>query len=174
MTVMDARCNRNAKFDCKQNDSKTFRINFDQWCCCYAQTIKAKNWEIQPTLIQLKTWYFLQKLIVCLLSFDLFISSKVSRLHNFYTVLIVCITLHQSVHWLLLFSDQQHQHDNKEKEANNTKMDSMRVHSVFFKFISHLYMLCIHTLRWPLRMSFSEIEQSTLAISCALLITVKS
>lgn len=32
MTVMDARCNGNAKFDCKQNDSKTFRINFDQRC----------------------------------------------------------------------------------------------------------------------------------------------
>lgn len=133
--------------------------------------------RIQPTLIQLKTWYFLQKLIVCLLSFDLFISSKVSRLHNFYTVLIVCITLHQSFHWLLLFSDQQQQHDNKERKRIIPNWIQCGFTAYFLSsiFISHLYMLCIHALQWPLRISFSEMERSTLAISCALLITaVKS
>lgn len=48
---MDARCNGNAKLDCKQNDSKTFRINFDQrwWCCCCCIYVKHQKQKTETS-----------------------------------------------------------------------------------------------------------------------------
>lgn len=173
---MDARCNGNAKFDCKQNDSKTFRINFDQrWWCCRCCYVKHQKWKTEnPTHINsIKNLVFSTEInsSTVIIWFIYFIKSfPFTEFPPYSLFALHCVARFIGSICSLIINNGNNKilgNHNKKRE-DNSKLDSMQVRRAFFKvqlaFLNWI-IICIHALWWRLRTDLFEIVRIEFSLS---------